>query len=284
VVLGGSSAVGQVSGLGTAGQVLTSAGAGTPPVWQGISTGQLVGQMTVWPGRTAPSLWYFCQGQSMSRSTYSALFAVLCPTIGNPTFSNGSATITLTNTFSVGDTVFFETTNTLPTNFAADTVYFVVSASGSAITVSLTRGGSAIVAGSAGSGTHTCFACPFGLPASSPSTTFSLPNLSGSVPLGVGTSGQAGATAHTLGQVGGEETHVLTSPGELPAHTHGENTPALSSGGTYLIYPGVPTNSGSGSSNGGAGSYPATASTGSGGAHNTLPPYQGVNWIIYAGV
>lgn len=41
------------------------------------------------------------------------------------------------------------------------------------------------------------------------STTFGIPNLAGRSPVGVGTSSAAGATAHTLGQLGGEETHRL---------------------------------------------------------------------------
>lgn len=43
-------------------------------------------------------------------------------------------------------------------------------------------------------------------------TTFALPNLQGRVPL------NAGGT-HTLGEVGGEENHTLTSA-EMPSHTH----------------------------------------------------------------
>jgi hypothetical protein len=73
------------------------------------------------------------------------------------TFTNGSSTITVTNSFAVGDRVSFQTTGTLPTNFAAFTNYWVVSATGTTITVSATSGGSAISAGSAGSGTHTAY-------------------------------------------------------------------------------------------------------------------------------
>jgi len=47
-------------------------------------------------------------------------------------------------------------------------------------------------------------------------TTFALPNLQGRVPVGFG-SGPAGTV--TLGQVGGEENHVLTLH-EMPAHNH----------------------------------------------------------------
>jgi microcystin-dependent protein len=51
-------------------------------------------------------------------------------------------------------------------------------------------------------------------------TTYYLPNMSGRVPIGAGTAtGAAGATAHTMGQYGGEETHVLIVS-EMPVHTH----------------------------------------------------------------
>lgn len=80
----------------------------------------------------------------------------MVPTTG--TFSNGSATITITNTLAAGDIIQGITTSgTLPTNFALLTRYYVIAAnlSGSVINISATAGGSAIVAGSAGSGTHT---------------------------------------------------------------------------------------------------------------------------------
>lgn len=80
----------------------------------------------------------------------------MVPTTG--TFSNGSANISITNTLAAGDIVQAITTSgTLPTNFALLTRYYVIAAnlSGSVINLSATPGGSAIVAGSAGSGTHT---------------------------------------------------------------------------------------------------------------------------------
>lgn len=80
----------------------------------------------------------------------------MIPTTG--TFTNGSANISITNTLAAGDIVQgITTTGTLPTNFALLTRYYVIAAnlSGSVINLSATPGGSAITAGSAGSGTHT---------------------------------------------------------------------------------------------------------------------------------
>ena len=73
------------------------------------------------------------------------------------TFTNGSATISGTGLpATAGTAVAFTTTGALPTNFAVSTTYFVLAGSTStAITVAATAGGTAIVAGSAGSGTQT---------------------------------------------------------------------------------------------------------------------------------
>jgi hypothetical protein len=74
---------------------------------------------------------------------------------GTVTFTNASANVTfVSNLLVLNDVVQFTTTGTLPTNFNLLTNYYVVSV-GSPFTVSATRGGTAIVAGSAGSGTHT---------------------------------------------------------------------------------------------------------------------------------
>lgn len=73
------------------------------------------------------------------------------------TFTNGSAVIGATNTHVAGDGVRFTTTGGLPTNFATNTTYYVIATglSSSQMEVSTTVGGSAVTAGSAGSGTQT---------------------------------------------------------------------------------------------------------------------------------
>ena len=73
------------------------------------------------------------------------------------TFTNSSASISGTNSYVAGQVVNFNTTGGLPTNFATGTPYYVISTglSSSAFEVSATLGGSAITAGSAGSGTQT---------------------------------------------------------------------------------------------------------------------------------
>lgn len=103
------------------------------------------------------------------------------------------------------------------------------------------------------------------------STTFNLPNLSGRVPVGVGTG--SGLTARTLAATGGEENHVLTTA-EIPSHQHSIYTEYLGNialGGTGYL----------GDNN--TSSYlgtPNTGAAGSNGAHNTMPPFLVLNFII----
>jgi hypothetical protein len=83
--------------------------------------------------------------------------ALYCQFQGTATFTNSSASIAATNSFSAGAAVQFLTTGTLPTNFSTNSTYYVLSAglSGSAFEVALTPLGTAVLAGSAGSGTQT---------------------------------------------------------------------------------------------------------------------------------
>lgn len=76
---------------------------------------------------------------------------------GTATFTNSSANIGYTNSFVANQAVQFTSSGTLPTNFALNTTYYVIATglSVSNIQVSATVGGSAITAGSAGSGTQT---------------------------------------------------------------------------------------------------------------------------------
>jgi len=72
-------------------------------------------------------------------------------------FSNGSSAITGTGLpFAAGTPVTFATTGALPTNFATATTYYILAGStATSITVAASINGTAIVAGSAGSGTQT---------------------------------------------------------------------------------------------------------------------------------
>jgi microcystin-dependent protein len=114
------------------------------------------------------------------------------------------------------------------------------------------------------------------------SSTFNLPDLRDRFAVGSGTTYSAGAT-------GGAATHTL-STAEMPAHTH--TATSTDSGHTHNFQTGltaenqddVRTTSGSGTTDstqtGYANITTTIASTGGGGAHNNLPPYIGLAFII----
>lgn len=199
------------------------------------------GVVNPFAGSAAPSGWLLCEGQAVSRTTYSALFAVLGTTYG------------------VGDG----------------------------------------------------------------STTFTLPNMKGRVPVGLDS---AQTEFDARGETGGAKTHTLTTA-EMPVHTHTQNSHSHGTGshghsastGTAYAVGGITVAGGAGTSktadhvtgfsasatssiaNGGtdipAGNHAHSVSVsssgtiisdatavnqnaGSGGAHNNLQPYIVLNYII----
>jgi len=95
------------------------------------------------------------------------------------------------------------------------------------------------------------------------STTFNLPNLGGRFPGGK-------TVDNVLGETGGESQHTLTA-NEMPAHTHTvrKRTNALTVAAVGFCESYETTNRDF-----------ETGSAGGGASHNTLPPYQVVNFII----
>jgi len=158
----------------------------------GLAT--ITGEIRIWATASAPTGWLFCDGASISRSTYSALFAVISTTYG-----------------------------TVDGN------------------------------------------------------TFNVPNFKGRSPVGVGTSAATGATAWTLAELGGEETHALTTA-ELAAHTHAPGSFAVESGGD-AVSSGAHVAFRNGTSRTSAVTG-TSASTGGGTGHNTMHPVIGINFII----
>lgn len=108
------------------------------------------------------------------------------------------------------------------------------------------------------------------------STTFNIPDMRDRFAIGVGTS-----TAKALNAKGGEATHKLTTA-EMPSHNHTVpwgQTSGEASGYGLAAEAGfkdrvIVQRSGYNSS---------TSSTGSGTAHNNIPPYIGLNFIISTG-
>ena len=103
-----------------------------------------------------------------------------------------------------------------------------------------------------------------------------LPNFNGRMPLGVGQSNENGATNHTLKQTGGEETHQLTT-NEMPSHSHDV---------TVTFREGNENGGGSNYSdlNGGSSSSKtfSSSSVGNDQAHNNMPPFYSLYFIIKA--
>lgn len=100
---------------------------------------------------------------------------------------------------------------------------------------------------------------------------FKLPDLRGRSISGVGTG--AGLSAVSLGQAYGEESHTLTID-EIPSHNHDYLPPTLN---LDLESPGAPDIQAAG-----IGLPDVTGSRGGSGAHNTVGPRLGVNYLIYA--
>jgi len=189
-----------------------------------------IGILIDYSARTAPTGWLMANGQAVSRSTYSALFNVICPTIGTFTVTIASpAVFTLTSHGLIdGDSVYFTTTGALPTGLTANTIYYVISAGLGANTfqVSATVGGSAINTSVSQSGTHTLVLCPYGL--GNGSTTFNVPDGRGRIFLGSDTMGTTAAsrittTKSAIGITGGSEL--------VASHTHSMTQAGLSAGG-----------------------------------------------------
>lgn len=233
----------------------------------GLST--FTGQIVPSARRSAPSGWLLCDGTAVSRTTYANLFAAIVPTgTFTVTIATPAVFTKVAHTLVEGDIVHFTTTGALPTGLAVNTDYYVISAglTADAFRVSTSRGGSAVNTTGSQSGTHTFFATNYGK--GDGSSTFNLPNLKGKTVFGYDVTDDNFDVLNTPNTYVGEKTHVLTVA-ELAAHTH--TTDTYSGGGAAAsVAPG------SGSYFGNAG----TSSVGSNTAHNTMPPYSVVNWLI----
>lgn len=229
------------------------------------------GTILPYAGISSPTGFLLCDGSTVSRATYSRLFAVLNPTLGTVTITIASpGVITLTaHGLATGDGIYLTTTGSLPTGLSPNTKYWVIKNDANsfwlATSLANALASTKINTSISQSGTHTAKQTPYGV--GDGSTTFTLPNLKGIIPTG---KDQSQAEFAGLGQTGGEKTHTLITA-EIPSHNHSIVTTAA----------GSPNNS-SGAINNGSGSISTmnTNSTGGDGAHNNLQPYITLNYII----
>lgn len=98
-----------------------------------------------------------------------------------------------------------------------------------------------------------------------------LPNFSGRFPIGLGSSGTQGATSHVLFEIGGFEKHLL-SIDEMPAHSHEINYRGRSKSGNGSNVADLT----------GSGDTATTDSAGGDQAHNNMPPFYTINFIVKA--
>jgi len=104
------------------------------------------------------------------------------------------------------------------------------------------------------------------------STTFNIPDLRSRMIVGAGAG--TGLTNRALAAKGGEESHVLTIA-EMPAHMHGIN--AATGAGSAYNNNAIPPNNGVY-----GGRNMETTLEGGGAAHNTMPPWCAVAFIVKA--
>jgi len=207
----------------------------------------MIGEIKWFPFVRAPNSNYLrADGSAVSRTTYATLLSNLIHS-STVTFTNASANITWTaHGLTLNEPVKFYTTGSLPTNFTAGTAgtggtfYYVQTVvDANTIKVSATPGGSAITAGSAGSGTQTAVNAPWG--DGDNSTTFNLPDLRGEF-IRVWDAGRGVDTNRGFGedQLDAFQGHKFTDTGH--AHTSNSSNTGTFSGSTVTQPVGSNTN------------------------------------------
>lgn len=261
-VLGGSGGTNTIQGATTFSNTVTFSGANNL-----LPSGTLMPYV----GTSAPAGWLLADGSSNSCTGSAGVNANLCAqmvSVFGTVNYKGSSTAAFTvdaasneiihvaHGKSTNDRVHFSTTTTLPGGLSATIVYCIISTTTDRFKISTTCGGSEVDITSTGSGTHSDY------------FNFLVPDTRGRALIGAGSG--AGLSARTLGQTGGEETHVL-SMGEMPAHTHTYTAPQNAinnvAGGAQPAVNG--TSAGQN-----------TGSAGSGSAHNVMDPFLVLQYII----
>lgn len=227
------------------------------------------GSIQAYAGTSSPSGWLLCDGSSISRSTYSALFATFSTSFTGATTTNNSTTVSglsgMSSTTHVGWGI---AGNGIPTGA---TISSVTNATTVVISANAT---------STQTGTASLVISPYGFTGANNTTTFNVPDLRGRVIAGKDNMGGTSADRLTspaatingidgdfLGRTGGSETHTLTTA-QMPSHSH------TLTGPTGATFGGTSANLASTSS------ATSTDPAGSGTAHNNIQPTLILNYII----
>lgn len=251
-----------------------------PTTNQALFITAVVGMVIPYAGTSAPSGFLLCDGTAVSRTTYSALFAIISTNYGvgdgSTTFnlpdlrgrsiigsgtgtkiatfaSRATDTITVTglsntsdNEFQTGQAVVYSAPSGAIAGLADATTYYIIRISGSsfklATTLTNAQNGTAISLSSDGTGAQTF------------TKTF---------------------TARTAGMTGGEEAHAMSLT-ELLSHTHTQGTLYSSNSGSGVNSPNVAWVDLSAT----AKSLPAIAAVGGNVAMNNLHPFGVLAFII----
>lgn len=178
-----------------------------------------LGMISPYAGYAEPEGWLFCNGQSISRTTYWKLFDLLVPFVGDVTINISTRVYTVAGGHNLvnGDAIYFRSTGALPTGLSQNTRYYVRTVTSTTFTLSATRSetatgwvvGNDITLSGTQSGTHSIWLAPYGI--GDGLNTFNVPNLSGKFPVGF-TLNQS--EFDSVAQYGGVKTtrHVSYAP------------------------------------------------------------------------
>lgn len=252
-----------------------------------------VGTLKPWAGHSLPGVnWEWCDGGTLSRTTYAALFALLVKE-ATVTMTIASPCVVTWNNHGLRDNmpIRFFTTGALPTGITAGThggpwvgtEYYVKVINSNTFNISTTVGGANVNTSGSQSGVHTGTVAPWG--DGDGSTTFNKPDLRGRTVVGRDDMGGSAANRVTnagsgidgrlLAIDGGTQNHTLTTT-EMPTHGHtqrGKQTALTGSGNLHMMMDLHTPNTNTSAFN-------TTSNAGSDGAHQNMQPSIVLDYII----